>query len=177
MEIMGGLYLSKLTEQQERFCELYADKEALKLTHELIAVELEISTKTIQRWLKDQVIINQINRLCASKLDRMLPTLTQNTLKLLESKSSSDKVKGADSYWKLQDKLQKINEGSQLSREQQLIHEMGRFMLDNLKDILSVDMLCDLFISVCWKYVIEKGYQQSMDKEEMEKFLKSIEIE
>lgn len=174
---MGGIYLNNLTEQQERFCELYADKEALKLTHELIAVELGVSTKTIQRWLKNQDIINQINRLCASKLDRMLPTLTENTVNLLKSKSSNDKIKGSENYWKLQDKLQKINEGSQLSREQQLVHEMGKLLVDMMKGILPVEVLCSIVVSVCWKYVVEKGYQQSMDKEEMEKFLKSIGID
>lgn len=42
-----------LSEVKQKLCELYAYKEDLKLTHELMAVQLGISTKSIQRYLKE----------------------------------------------------------------------------------------------------------------------------
>ena len=88
----------------------------MKLTLELMVGELVINTKSIQRYLKEPEVIQEINRICASRLDRLIPTLTANTESLLNIKNSSDKVKGMDTFWKLQEKLDRIQSVNTVSR-------------------------------------------------------------
>lgn len=165
-----------LNEKKQAFCELYANKEDLKLTHEGIALELGISTKTIQRWLKEPEVIQEINKVCASRLDRLVPVLASNTEKLLNSKSANDKVKGMDTYWKLQDKLDRASQGNQISREKELIQEAGKTWIDIMGKDCQPDLLINLFMESV-KWVFDEKYKSNISEQEIEKFLMEHGIE
>ncbi|MDU2459633.1 MAG: hypothetical protein E7D28_06700 [Clostridium sp.] len=160
-----------LSEVKQKLCELYAFKDDLKLNHELIAVELGISTKSIQRYLKEPEVIQEINRICTSRLDRLIPTLTSNTESLLNSKSSADKVKGMDSYWKLQEKMDRIQAGTSISREQELIQKLAGVIIEGLKDILEPATLIRLTVEVVGDYVDKNKYQDKVSIDEIDRFL------
>ncbi len=160
-----------LSEVKQKLCELYAFKDDLKLNHELIAVELGISTKSIQRYLKEPEVIQEINRICTSRLDRLIPTLTANTESLLNSKSSADKVKGMDSYWKLQEKMDRIQAGTSISREQELIQKLAGVIIEGLKDILEPATLIRLTVEVVGDYVDKNKYQDKVSIDEIDRFL------
>lgn len=164
--------MAAMTEQKIKFCELYAFKEDLKLNHELIASEIGISVKTIQRWLKEPVVISEINRVCASRLDRLIPTLTANTEALLNSKSATDKVKGMDSYWKLQDKMDRIQKGSEVSREQEIIKSTAILTYEIFKDIYEPQEVIKDIIKYVGDYVIDRKYEEKVSIDDIDKFLK-----
>lgn len=166
-----------LSEIKQKLCELYAYKEDLKLTHELMAAELGISTKSIQRYLKEPEVIQEINRICASRLDRLIPTLTANTESLLNSKNSSDKVKGMDTFWKLQEKLDRIQSVNTVSREQELIEKLAGVTIEGLRDILEPAELIKLTIETVADYVIKNKYEDKVSIKELEGFLKEHGIE
>lgn len=160
-----------LNEVKQKLCELYAFKDDLKLTHELMAVELGVSTKSIQRYLKEPEVIQEINRICAGRLDRLIPTLTANTESLLNSKNSADKVKGMDSYWKLQEKMDRVQAGASVSREQELIQKLACITIDGLNDILEPAELIKLTMEVVADYVVKNEYENKVSTEEIDKFL------
>lgn len=163
--------MAAMTEQKMKFCELYAFKEDLKLNHELIASELGISVKTVQRWLKEPDVIAEINKICASRLDRLIPTLTTNTEALLNSKSSTDKVKGLDSYWKLQEKMDRIQKGSEVSREQEIIKSTAMLTYEVFKDIYEPKEVIKEIIEGVGDYVINRKYEEVVTMKDIEKFL------
>lgn len=165
-----------LNEKKQLFCELYANKEDLKLTHEGIALELGISTKTIQRWLKEPEVIQEINKICASRLDRLVPVLASNTEALLNSKSANDKVKGMDTYWKLQEKLDRSSQGNQISRETELIQEAGKMWIKIMGEDCPPDLLIKLFMGSV-KEVLDEKYKNKISEQEIEKFLQEHGIE
>jgi len=160
-----------LSEIKQKLCKLYAFKDDLKLTHDLIAVELGVSTKSIQRYLKEPEVIKEINRICASRLDRLIPTLTANTESLLNSKSSADKVKGMDTYWKLQEKLDRVQAGAALSREQELIQKLVFEIIQNFKDIFEPVELIKFTIDFVADYVIKNEYQNKVSMDEVNRIL------
>lgn len=160
-----------LTEIKQKLCELYAYKDDLKLTHELIAVELGISTKSIQRYLKEPEVIQEINRICAGRLDRLIPTLTANTESLLNSKNSSDKVKGMDTFWKLQEKLDRVQSANSISREQELIQKLAIVTIEGLKDIFEPNELLKFTIEQVADYVIKNKYENKISIEEVDRFI------
>lgn len=160
-----------LSEIKQKLCELYAFKDDLKLTHDLIAVELGVSTKSIQRYLKEPEVIQEINRICASRLDRLIPTLTANTESLLNSKSSADKVKGMDTYWKLQEKLDRVQAGAAVSREQELIQRLASETIEGFKGILEPTELIKFTIEVVADYVLKNKYEDKISIDEVNRFL------
>ncbi len=166
-----------LSEVKQKLCELYAYKEDLKLTHELMAVQLGISTKSIQRYLKEPEVIQEINRICASRLDRLIPTLTANTESLLNSKSSSDKVKGMDSYWKLQEKMDRIQSANTVSREQEIIQRVASVTYEIFKDIYEPKEVIKFIIEHVADYVINRKYEEKISMKEIEEFLKELGID
>lgn len=165
-----------LNERQKQFVELYSNKEELKLNHVLIAEQLGVSTKTIQRMLKDPEIIKEINKACASRLDRMLPAVVHNTEKMLNSSSSNDRVKGQESFFKLQEKLTRQSEATLLEREQELTHKLVSDTWELLGDILGVELFLGVLVDLFKSQIIERGYSNKINIVELEKFCREHEI-
>lgn len=165
-----------LNEKKLQFCELYANKESLKLNHQGIAERLDISTKTIQRWLKEEEVIQEINKICASNLDRMLPSVVHNTEAMLSSSSANDRLKGQESFFKLQEKINRTQEANIVSRELKIVEKLVSELWSNLGDVLGAKLFIDTVTGVVVEHVIKKGYD-TLKVEDINKFCKEHGIE
>lgn len=130
-----------INEKQKIFIELWANKEKTGMTAEEIAIEVGVTKKTLYNWLKVKEITEEINKIAVANLDAVIPAIAHQTEKMINSGRSADVVKGAEMFFKIQDKLQMKNSLNSRSIEMQKFETGLKMYIEALPVIFGTDEL------------------------------------
>lgn len=164
-----------ISEKQQIFIELWANKEKSGMTAEQIAIEVGVTKKTLYNWLKIKEITEEINRIAVANLDAVIPAIAHQTEKLINSGRSADIVKGAEMFFKIQDKLQMKESLNSRSIEMEKFEKgLGKY-LELLPKLFGTDLLGQkLVIEMYAKAVIDditKKPVENMTEADINSFL------
>jgi len=130
-----------ITEKQKVFIELWANKEKSGMTAEEIALEVGVTKKTLYNWLKIKEVTEEINKIAVANLDAVIPAIAHQTEKMINSGRSADVVKGAEMFFKIQDKLQMKESLNSRSIEMQKFEKGLSMYLEVLPELFGTDLL------------------------------------
>lgn len=128
-----------INEKQKIFIELWANKEKTGMTAEEIALEVGVTKKTLYNWLKVKEITEEVNKIAVANLDAVIPAIAHQTEKMINSGRSADVVKGAEMFFKIQDKLQMKDSLNSRSIEMEKFKEGLSMFLNSLPELFGVD--------------------------------------
>lgn len=128
-----------INEKQKVFIELWANKEKSGMIAEEIAIEVGVTKKTLYNWLKVKEITEEINKIAVANLDAVIPAIAHQTEKMINSGRSSDVVKGAEMFFKIQDKLQMKESLNSRSVEMVKFEKGIELFLNALPELFGVD--------------------------------------
>ena len=128
-----------INEKQKIFIELWANKEKTGMTAEEIALEVGVTKKTLYNWLKVKEITEEVNKKAVANLDAVIPAIAHQTEKMINSGRSADVVKGAEMFFKIQDKLQMKDSLNSRSIEMEKFKEGLSMFLNSLPELFGVD--------------------------------------
>ena len=106
----------------------------------------------------------------------MLPSVVHNTEAMLSSSSANDRLKGQESFFKLQEKINRTQEANIVSRELKIVEKLVSELWSNLGDVLGAKLFIDTVTGVVVEHVIKKGYD-TLKVEDINKFCKEHGIE
>lgn len=130
-----------LNDKQKIFIELWANKEKSGATAEQIALEIGVTKKTLYNWLKIKEITEEINKIAVANLDAVIPAIAYQTEKMINSGKSADVVKGAEMFFKIQDKLQMKEYLNNRSIEMEKFEKGLSMYLEVLPKLFGTDLL------------------------------------
>ena len=125
--------------KQKVFIELWANKEKTGMTAEEIALEVGVTKKTLYNWLKIKEITEEVNKIAVANLDAVIPAIAHQTEKMINSGRSADIVKGAEMFFKIQDKLQMKDSLNSRSVEMEKFKEGLSMFLNALPKLFGTD--------------------------------------
>lgn len=130
-----------INEKQKVFIELWANKEKTGMTAEEIALEVGVTKKTLYNWLKIKEIQEEVNKIAVSNLDAVIPAIAHQTEKMINSGRSADVVKGAEMFFKIQDKLHMKESLNSRSVEMAKFERGAEMFLNALPELFGTDEL------------------------------------
>lgn len=130
-----------INEKQRVFIELWANKEKSGMTAEQIALEVGVTKKTLYNWLKIKEVTEEINKIAVANLDAVIPAIAHQTEKMINSGRSADVVKGAEMFFKIQDKLQMKESLNSRSIEMAKFEKGLNMYLELIPELFGTDLL------------------------------------
>lgn len=111
------------------------------MTAEQIAIEVGVTKKTLYNWLKIKEVTEEINKIAIANLDAVIPAIAHQTEKLINSGKSADVVKGAEMFFKIQDKLQMKESLNSRSIEMEKFEKGLKMYLKLLPELFGTDLI------------------------------------
>ena len=165
-----------LNQKQKIFIELWANKEKTGMTAEQIALEVGVTKKTLYNWLKIKEITEEINKIAVSNLDAVIPAIAHQTEKMINSGRSADVVKGAEMFFKIQDKLHMKESLNSRSVEMAKFEKGLNMYLEALPELFGTDKLGQkLCVEMFAKAVVDDIRKKPIDnftEADVDKFLR-----
>lgn len=165
-----------INEKQKIFIELWANKEKTGMTAEQIALEVGVTKKTLYNWLKVKEITEEINKIAVANLDAVIPAIAHQTEKMINSGRSVDVVKGAEMFFKIQDKLQMKESLNSRSIEMAKFERGTEMFLNALPELFGTDeiglKLASEMFGIAIISDIRRNPIETINEAEINKFLR-----
>ena len=165
-----------INEKQRVFIELWANKEKSGTTAEEIALEVGVTKKTLYNWLKIKEVTEEINKIAVANLDAVIPAIAHQTEKMINSGRSVDVVKGAEMFFKIQDKLQMKESLNSRSIEMAKFERGTEMFLNALPELFGTDeiglKLASEMFGIAIISDIRRNPIETINEAEINKFLR-----